>query len=338
MFFFWKDKISLLLDHQNMIMRYFAFLFFFSMVLAWQSAQAQEEDPGPDTVKVGVYVISIHDINFHDKDYVVRFWLWLLYDNPDFDFTSQLDIPNAKSVERPDVIIDSVDGKAWVMMKMKCEMKQNWNVIDFPFDRQHLNIQIENTLFDKSSLIFVPDQLGSTYDKELTLDGWKIENFVVKTQENNYETAFGYPDAEEQSSTYHAFMIEMDIVRDAWGLFLKIFIGMYISFLISIISFTPHPAELEPRFGLPVGGLFAAVGNKYIIDSLLPESSRFTLVDSLHTVTFLTIFATLLVSAIVLKLHDRGKTKLANKVNRICALVVVIGFVLLNLLLIFLAI
>ena len=73
----------------------------------------------------------------------------------------------------------------------------------------------------------------------------------------------------------------MDIERDAWGLFMKIFIGMYIAFLIAIISFTPHPSELEPRFGLPVGGLFAAVGNKYIIDSLLPESSSFTLVDTL---------------------------------------------------------
>ncbi len=72
---------------------------------------------------------------------------------------------------------------------------------------------------------------------------------------------------------FSTFNIEMDIERNAWGLFLKIFIGMYIAFLISVISFTPHPSELEPRFGLPVGGLFAAVGNKYIIDSLLPESS-----------------------------------------------------------------
>lgn len=60
---------------------------------------------------------------------------------------------------------------------------------------------------------------------------------------------------------------------------------MYIAFLISVISFTIQVQELEPRFGLPVGGLFATVGNKYIIDSILPETSAFTLVDTLHTLT-----------------------------------------------------
>ena len=79
----------------------------------------------PDTVKTGVYVISVHDINFHQKEYTVRFWLWFLYTNPDFDFSRQLDIPNAKTIDPPEIIYDSLDGKAWVIMKMKCVMKQN---------------------------------------------------------------------------------------------------------------------------------------------------------------------------------------------------------------------
>jgi hypothetical protein len=50
----------------------------------------------PDTVKVGAFVISVHDINFHEKEYTVRFWLWFLHNNAEFDFSKQLDIPNAK--------------------------------------------------------------------------------------------------------------------------------------------------------------------------------------------------------------------------------------------------
>ena len=37
-----------------------------------------------------------------------------------------------------------------------------------------------------------------------------------------------------------------------------------------------------PRFGLQCGCPFAVIGNKYIIDSALPESTSFTLVDTLH--------------------------------------------------------
>jgi hypothetical protein len=38
---------------------------------------AQQEKP--DTVKVGLYITSIHDIDFKQKEYAVNFWLWLKY-------------------------------------------------------------------------------------------------------------------------------------------------------------------------------------------------------------------------------------------------------------------
>jgi hypothetical protein len=48
---------------------------------------------------------------------------------------------------------------------------------------------------------------------------------------------------------------------------------------------------IDSRFGLSVGSLFAVIGNKYIIDSALPESSSFTLVDLLHGITLFFILA-----------------------------------------------
>jgi hypothetical protein len=291
----------------------------------------------PDTVRVGAYVISVHDINFHDKEYTIRFWLWFQYANTEFDFTKQLDIPNAKSIDQPEVLPDTIDGKPWVLLKMKCTMKESWQVSDFPFDSQHLHVQIENTIFDKNALVFDPDFKGSNYEKETAIDGWTIKNFSVNTRTNEYETSFGDHRLPTQHTEFATFNIDMDIERDARGLFMKIFIGMYIAFLIAIISFTPNPWELEPRFGLPVGGLFAAVGNKYIIDSLLPESSHFTLVDTLHTLTFLGIFGTLLVSAMALKLHDWGRKEACIKVSRYGAWTVISLYVFLNIVFIWLA-
>lgn len=314
-------------------------ILFFFCSLVYASAQDTDstETEHPDTVKVGVYIISVHDINFHEKEYTVRFWLWFVHSNPDFDFSKQLDIPNAKSIEFEEPIIDSLENRQWVIMKMKCVMKENWNVADFPFDRQKLKVQIENTLFDKTSLVFLPDTIGSRFDDEEAIDGWTITDFKVGSRLNDYHTGFGDARPGREFSEFSQFVVNMEIERDAVGLFMKIFIGMYIAFLIAIISFTPHPSELEPRFGLPVGGLFAAVGNKYIIDSLLPESSSFSLVDTLHTLTFLSIFATLVVSAVALKLYDNHKTELALKVNRICAMIVVITYVVLNIIFIVMA-
>lgn len=306
------------------------------LALATQSVLAQEERTSPDTVKAGVYIISVHDINFRDKEYTLRFWLWFLYDNSDFDFNRQLDLPNAKDIEIQEVITDELDGKDWIIMKMKCTMKQNWSVHDFPFDKQHLKMRIENTLFDKNRLMFEPDVKGSSIDPDDAIDGWKISGFSVTRSTNDYKTGFG--DASSIGQEFSSFDVSIDLQRSAWGMFFKIFLGMYIAFLIATISFTPHPSEMEPRFGLPVGGLFAAVGNKYIIDSLLPESSSFTLVDTLHAITFIAIFATLLVSAIALKQFDAGKKELSEATNRKGARFVIAAFVILNLIFVSLAI
>ncbi len=304
----------------------FRSLLFAGMLFASASSYGQA-----DTVKVGAYVLSVHDINFHDKEYTARFWLWFIYNNPKFDFTHQLDMPTAKGYEQSPPIMDSIDGKAWVMMKMKATMKEKWNVQDFPFDQQHLSMQIENSQYDITSMVFKADEAGSRFSPTEAIDGWNIRNFKVLVNTNEYQTGFGDSRPGRHPQTFSTFMIEMNLQRDAIGLFMKIFLGMYIAFLIAMISFAPKPWELEPRFGLPVGGLFAAVGNKYIIDSLLPESSTFTLVDTLHTLTFFAIFSILLVSAICLRLYDSGKKEKCVRVNKFGSRVILFIYALANL-------
>jgi hypothetical protein len=284
----------------------------------------------PDTVKAGAYIISVHDINFHDKEYTIRYWLWFLYSNPEFDFYSQLDIPNAKEIDPPTMVTDTVGGRKWVQMKMKCTMKESWVVHNFPFDKQHLRVRVENSVFDKDALVFKADTRHSKFDTVEGIDGWRITEFSVSADTTHYGTGFGDPRPGHDGQTFSTFKIDMSIERDAWGLFMKIFIGMYIAFLIALISFVSYPWELEPRFGLPVGGLFAAVGNKYIIDSLLPESPEFSLVDTLHSITFFGILSVLAVSAISLKFYNAGNKEACLKADKIGARIVAGAFLILN--------
>ena len=286
--------------------------------------------PKPDTVKVGAYIISIHDINFHDKEYTARFWLWFVYKNPNLNFSQQIDIPNAKEIEISSESIDTVNGQLWAQMRVKCTMKENWRVHDFPFDEQHLKIVLEDEALNVDDLVFVADTASSRFDNMEALSGWKVDSFKVTTDIATYNTDFGNPDPGVNAQKFSMLVIEMDIDRKAIGLFLKIFLGMYFAFMIALVSFLSDTTELEPRFGLPVGGLFAAVGNKYIIDSLLPESPQFSLVDILHSLTFLGIFGILTVSAIALKLHNHDQVDRAHRINKIGAVFVMAGYILAN--------
>lgn len=67
----------------------------------------------PDTVSTGIYITSIHDVDFKQKEYTVNFWLWLKYKNKAFDFLQNLEIPQAKSVNKSFSTIDTSDGRVY---------------------------------------------------------------------------------------------------------------------------------------------------------------------------------------------------------------------------------
>src|SRR6478672_854394 len=70
----------------------FLLIFNAALFLFCMAARA-EEKAVPDTVKVGIYVTSVHNIDFKQKQYDINLWLWLKYKNPDFDFQKNLEIP-----------------------------------------------------------------------------------------------------------------------------------------------------------------------------------------------------------------------------------------------------
>ncbi|WP_121353919.1 ligand-gated ion channel [Flavisolibacter nicotianae] len=242
-----------------------------------------------DTVKVGVYVTSIHDIDFKQKEYTVSLWLWMKYRNRDFNFLQNLEVPQAKTVEKSFAVINSSGDQVSLQMKLQCVMKDTWKIGNFPFDRQTLRFSIENSQFDSRSLVFVPDTVGQHFDPRFTLRGWTIDSCLLSTNIHAYETAFGDESLAKPHTEYSAFRLRLSIRRDAGGLFWKMFLGMYIAFLIAYVCFYIHADGMDSRFGLSVGSLFAVIGNKYIIDSALPESTSFTLVDTLHGLTLFAI-------------------------------------------------
>lgn len=305
---------------------------FFLLVLAaaFFSLQSKAQDNKPDTVTTGIYVTSIHDIDFRQKEYTVTFWLWLKYKNRDFDFLQNLEIPMAKTVSRSFSTIDTSDGKVYLLMKLQCVMKDSWKTENFPFDRQKLMLSFENSQYDSKSLIFKADTLGKHFDPRFTLRGWTIDSFNIRIRNKEYETTFGDESISKPHVEYSAFRVSIGIRRDAMGLFWKMFLGMYVAFLIAYVCFYIHADNIDSRFGLSVGALFAVVGNKYIIDSSLPETTTFTLVDTLHGITLLFIFVVISCTAYSIKLAKRKELSVANRFDMISAQILLLVYLALN--------
>src|ERR1700751_5687214 len=85
----------------------FTFSFLLTMFCCMFAIKSTAQNIKPDTVKTGIYVTSIHDIDFKQQEYTVDFWLWMKYKKRDFDFSHNLEIPLAKTVDKNFETIDS---------------------------------------------------------------------------------------------------------------------------------------------------------------------------------------------------------------------------------------
>ncbi|MEP7217615.1 MAG: hypothetical protein ABI876_01795 [Bacteroidota bacterium] len=286
-------------------------------LLAFGAGRAAAQTPeakGKDTCTIGMYILSIYDLDFPNEAFTSDFWLWALYSRDSLDPLSSAEITNAKNYNYSLPDVEKKMGVNWGTVKCKATIKQQWDVNDFPFDEQTLKIVIEDATHDTSSLVYVADTNNTKIDSSVKLNGWKISGFHVASQLSRYQTTYGDPSL-GTSSTYPSVVATLKLKRDGLGLFFKLFTGVYVAFIIAIMVFFIDPVDVDPRFGLPVGAIFATVGNKYIVDSILPASVTFTLVDKIHLVTFIYILLTVVISVISLFLYKNGREAFAKKLD-----------------------
>ncbi|MBN8569138.1 MAG: hypothetical protein J0M18_05870 [Ignavibacteria bacterium] len=289
-----------------------------------------------DTCKIGMYVLSLSDFKIDDQSFKADFWIWFIYDNDSLVMKDAIEIMNAKSTEFSNYSIEKKGGKNWAQVKCKAVINQNWDVTKFPFDKQNLFIKIEHTMLDEDEVVFVADSENSKIDSTFFLDDWDINSFQLKSIKRTYNTTFGDP-VLKGSSTYPGVEAEIIITRaHSQGILVKMLTGVYVAFSIALLGFLIKPS-LADRLGLCVGGIFAAVGNKYIIESVVPSSTANTLLDSIHNLTFVAILIMIALTVVSLKWSDTEDEKLkmrSQKIDRISFAVLLAGFITANIILI----
>ncbi|MEO7582505.1 MAG: hypothetical protein ABIS74_05905 [Ferruginibacter sp.] len=302
------------------------------LILAYTITFAQA-----DTCKVGIYVNSIYDFKLDDKSYSIEFWMWMNYKNDSLTFQNNQDIINSKSTEFTHFAHEKNSGINWVAQKCKAQMMQQWDVTNYPFDRQSLQLVIEDAEHDTSEMIYIADKLNSKLDPAFVTGEWSIERFSIKEGVRTYTTSYGNPSLANTSS-YPQIVAEISIKRNnSWLLLIKLLTGAYVAFLISSLVFFVSSANQDSRFALCVGGLFAAIGNKYITESVVPPSSAGTLMDNVHNITFGSILLVVIICIISLRLHESDcpkKKARSLKIDRLSFWLILTGYVVTNIMMI----
>lgn len=293
-----------------------------------------------DTCKVGIYLNSIYDFDMEGKSFMADFWVWMNYKNDELNFEDALELPRSKSSEFSHYSLEKKKDINWATQKCKTQIMYDWDVTKFPFDVQRLRIELEDAKYDTSQVIYMADADNSKMDGSFNSKEWQVESFKVEADQRTYKTTYGNPEL-SGSSSYPRVVAELVIRRNnSWQMLTKMLTGAYVAFLISCLVFFVSSENQDSRFGLCVGGLFAAIGNKYIVESVVPGSATNTLMDNVHNLTF--SFILLIVGLIIVSLHlfesgDERKKKLSLKIDKWSFYSIVTLFFMINAFLIYLS-
>jgi hypothetical protein len=326
--------------YMKKIIRPILLLLFVSLAAAAHAQQAK------DTIRIGIFIESLYDLDFAVYSYKANFWMWSvakgdLNDDGHIDGEDSLaslerieaiELSNAKEYEYSHKTAFRVekDGQTywWAEQFCKAGIYQKWLLDNYPFDRQGLIIKFENSAFDTSEVIMVNEQDSLTFKDDINLIGWKIADSKIESSVIKYNTDFGDPNG-DGTSFYSRVVFNIGLERiSATAYFVRLCLGVFVAFLVAMLAFAISPPDLDSRFGLGVGALFAVAANKYVVDSSIPENATNCLVDQIHELTFVYIFFTLIASVIALILHKRDRHRERKIFNWISAITIFVTYVL----------
>ena len=296
------------------------------------------EDTEAIDYPIGIFITSLHDLDVTADTFGVDYWVWSIHP-PELNPLETLEFYNAKEAHADlDQTAERGD-RSWSQRKISAVVRHDWDISNFPFDRQVLNIVLEEGAADTTTLMYSADTTNSGYNEDIHLEGWHITDFAIEERTVDYATTFGDPDIFDGSS-YARLVASVQLQRESMTGFFKLVTGVYVAsaiFLLSFLMNPQHPPIFSGRMGVLVGALFATVLSLRASEAVLGTTESVSLVDKIHIVAMVYILIAALITVLVRKAYESGQEDLAKRRNRIWLRVLGISFVLINGLLIILA-
>jgi hypothetical protein len=296
------------------------------------SAQAavSPDSSQPLSVTVGAYILGLGDVDLRQGTCVADLWIWFRWrpDGSDFDPLENLELINGQIEESTGEVHKTLDdGQAYAAKRIRAVLHQQWDVTSFPLDSQAIRIACEDAELETHALVYQVDSANSGLAPNVAVPGWTIFGRSFEVAIHAYSTNYGDTSLPTGSvSEYSRFTASFNIIRPGFGLFVKLFAGLFAAVAIALLALFICPTHVDPRFGLPVGAMFAAIASQYVIASVLPESTEFTLADTLHVTSFTGIVLVLVESVMSLALYSSGRVRASRLLDRSALALLVVGF------------
>lgn len=274
----------------------------------------------PAKVIVGTYVNKVQEVSFRDSRMAIDFYIWFRWKPEgtlkDYKPLESMELINGRVDNKSSVVEKVVNGEHYASARITATIFKTWGLDTFPFDNHRVRVYLEDSQYFAEELTFEPDLKNSRLGDELTLPGWRLADFSIEAVPKTYNTNYGdLSAATDAQSTYSRLSFGMTMWREGWGTAVKLLSTVVFATLVSFVVFGIKPSDVDPRFGLGVGALFAVAASAFVVASTQPDSGVLTIADEMHIIAMGFIFASVVQSAFCLKWDEAGLEERYKKVD-----------------------
>lgn len=284
-----------------------------------------------EKVYVGIYADRILDISTKATSWTVDFYVWFRWRDDKLDPGETFQIINGEIQSKSKIEETVENGLHYTLYRVTARMSKFFNVVRYPHDNHLLTIRIEDADHHWDRLRYLTDENGAEYSSRVEVPGYRLQHAEIISKPHAYKTSRGDPRLPvDYKATYSQVIYGIKIDRPDWGLYFKLFQGLFASVAIALLAFVFSPLSSE-RISLGVGAFFASVASSYVNLSELPGIGMVTLIDMANGLAMVTIFLSIFGSIISSRIaKGEGQLETAERFDRVMLALFVVGFASVN--------
>jgi hypothetical protein len=270
-------------------------------------------DGKEEIVQVGVYILSVGNLDTTTGRYYMDFFLNFKCQTPDCE-PGDFDIMNsAEPVDPDDQTSDEDRANGERYYRIKTELQANLDLRDFPFEKHLLTIEIEDKNKDEKKYAYVASEEITGIDPQVYVSGWTLSPSISGSVNSHRYTIY--------DESYSRARFSIEITHSWFSSFMKGLFAAIVIVAVGMLSFLMNPDEAQDRINLTSGTLASAIFYHMTLTASIPPVGYLTYADRFMILQYVFITASLGVAVSLFLLQSEGKRgtdykSLAEQIHR----------------------
>ena len=311
------------MDHWHLALLLFVVRALFPGHAAFAQAKPAAETRLAAEVIVGAYVNNVQALDLREHTYEMDIYIWFRWRDEDLAPADTVEMVNPNELwgHAINVLYDEPvrlpSGELYQVVRLQGRFSRKFFFHNFPYDRQELVVQFEDSVHETNRLIYVADQEPVAVNPQLVLPGFRVAPPRVTIESFTYPTAFGdtrrsFPHS--YSRVEFALPISRPIVTSSLKMLLPVLcvgIGASLMFLLKT-------TYVDARLGIGITALLTVVAIQLAANETMPSVDYLVLMDKIHLAAYVYVLAGLGVVLRTARHVEAGRIDQAQTFQRRC--------------------